>query len=245
MTEKLEQTGRVTLVTGASRGIGCAAALEIAKRGGHVIALARTQGGLEELDDAISKTPGSATLVPMDLRQPDSLFDLAKVVHERWGRLDGVIAAAGLLGVLSPLSQINPKTWGEAFTVNFQANFVLLRAFEPLLVESEAGRAVFLTSGASKNLRAYWSVYASSKAALDAMVTCWAKEMAPTNIKANLMNPGPVHTAMREQAMPGEDPNTLNKPERVAKLIADMAAPDWTRAAEWVAFNDLEDRYPA
>jgi len=245
MIDTPSHQGRVTLVTGASRGIGRAAALEIARRGGQVIALARTQGGLEELDDAVAALPGAATLAPLDLRQPDQLEQLAAVVRERWGRLDGLVGNAGLLGPLTPVSQIRPKDWADVFTINLHANWALIRCFEGLLKQSESGRAVFVTSGAAKTRRAYWAPYAASKAALDAMVECWAKELAPSAVTANLVNPGPTRTAMRAQAMPGEDPETLPAPEAVARLIADMAAADWTGTGEWVAFEDVAERYSA
>ncbi len=231
MTNTSTHAGRIALVTGASRGIGAAAALELARRGAHVILAARTQGALEALDDAIRAAGGAATLVPLDLRAPQSCDELARIVAERWGRLDALIGAAGILGPLTPVSQIEPNSWAEVFTVNFHANWALIRAFEPLLRSSEAGRAVFVTSGAARNARAYWGAYAASKAALDALVHSWAMELSATSIRANLVNPGPMRTAMRAAAFPGEDPKTLPAPEDIAPLIADMAGPDWTDTA--------------
>ena len=245
MTDKLTQKGRVTLVTGASRGIGYETALEIARRGGEVIALARTQGAREELDDAVADLPGATILVPLDLRQPENVEQLAKIVKDRWGRLDGLVGNAGLLGQLTPVSQIEPKVWGETFTVNFHANWALIRAFEGLLKQSEAGRAVFVTSGAARKHRAYWSAYAASKAALDAMVSCWAKELEPSNAKANLLNPGPTKTAMRAQAMPGEDPDSNPSPDAVARLIADMIEADYRKNDALIEFKDVAKHYSA
>ncbi len=240
MTTRKSHSGRIALVTGASRGIGAAAAKELARQGAHVILAARSQGGLEEVDDAIRAEGGSATLVPLDLREPQSCIELAKAIESRWGRLDALVAAAGVLGPLTPVSQIEPKLWAETFTVNFHANWALIRALEPLLKASDSGRAVFLTSGAVKSTRAYWSAYAASKAALDALVECWAKEMAATNVRANLVNPGPMRTAMRKAAFPGEDPQTLPPPEALAPLIADMAGPDYAENGAWVDFPTAE-----
>ena len=236
MTVENSQTGRIALVTGASRGIGAAAARELARRGAHVIIAARTQGGLEALDDAIRADGGSATLVPLDLREPQSCQELARIVGERWGRLDALVANAGVLGPLTPVAQISPKEWAEVFTVNFHANWALIRSFDALLRQSPAGRAVFVTTGATRSAPAFWAAYASSKAALEALVTSWANELGNSSVRANLINPGPVRTAMRKAAFPGEDPETLPPPEALAPLIAEMVSPNWTANGERIDF---------
>ena len=217
--------GRVAVVTGASRGIGRAVALALAREGSHVIAVARTQGGLEELDDEIREAGATATLAPFDLKDFDAIDRLGQAVYERWGRLDVLIGNAGVLGPLSPLGHVSPKAWDEVMAVNVTANWRLIRALDPLLRRSEAGRAVFLTSGAAHKLRAYWGPYSVSKAAVEALVKTYAAELATTKAKANLLNPGPIRTRMRAQAMPGEDPMSLEPPEAVAPAILDLAAP--------------------
>lgn len=219
--------GRVTLVTGASRGIGYACALELAKAGSHVIAVARTQGALEELDDVIRSFGGEATLVPMDLKQYDGIDQLGLAIHERWGRLDGLLANAGLLGEMAPLGHISPKKFEETLAVNVTANFRLIRSLDPLLQQSPSGRAVFMTSKAAQSRKAFWGIYAASKSALDAMVMSYAHENEKTNLKINLVTPGPVRTQMRAKAMPGEDPDTLRQPADIAKYIAPLLGPSW------------------
>ena len=217
--------GRVAVVTGASRGIGRAVALALAREGSHVIAVARTQGGLEELDDEIREAGATATLAPFDLKDFDAIDRLGQAVYERWGRLDVLIGNAGVLGPLSPLGHVSPKAWDEVMAVNVTANWRLIRALDPLLRRSEAGRAVFLTSGAAHKLRAYWGPYAVSKAAVEALIKTYAAELAISRAKANLFNPGPIRTRMRASAVPGEDPMTLETPEAVAPFILDLADP--------------------
>ncbi len=217
---------RVAVVTGASRGIGHAVAKELAKTGIHQVLVARTVGGLEELDDEIRGLGGSATLVPLDIKDMDALDRLGASIHERWGRLDALVANAGVLGVLSPLSQVKAKDWDETVAVNLTANWRLLRSLDPLLRSSDAGRAVFMTSGAARRAKAYWGPYSVTKAALEMMVRIYAQEVAMTPLRANLFNPGPVRTAMRAKAMPGEDPETLPRPAEVAPAIVDMLAPE-------------------
>jgi NAD(P)-dependent dehydrogenase (short-subunit alcohol dehydrogenase family) len=219
--------GKVVLVSGASRGIGYAAAREAARRGAHVIAIARTIGGLEELDDEIKRTGSSATLVPLDLRDGDAIDRLGLAIFERWGKLDGLIANAGVLGVLSPLTHISPAEFEKTFAINVTANFRLLRSFDLLLQKSDAGRAVFVSSSSARSSRPYWGLYAASKAALDAMVKSYAGEMAPTTVRANIFYPGAVRTAMRALAMPGEDPDTLPRPAVIAPKLVDMVTPDF------------------
>ena len=223
MTRELEN--RIAVVTGASRGIGKSAALALAKKGAHVIALARTQGGLEELDDDIKSAGGSASLVPMDLRKPEGIEQLGLITFERWKRLDILVGNAGVLGRLSPLGHIEPKTWDEVMAVNVTANWRLIRSFDPLLRQSDGGRAVFVTSGAARTIYAYWGPYAVSKAALEALAKTYAAETLTTAIKVNLLNPGPIRTRMRAQAMPGEDPDSLPPPEAVAEAFLPLALP--------------------
>ena len=223
MTQPL--SGKIALVTGASRGIGRATALELAKAGAHVVALARTVGGLEELDDEIQKTGGSATLVPLDIKDFTALDRLGASLYERFKKLDVLVGNAGQLGTLSPIGHIDPKTWDDVIAVNVTANFRLIRSLDPLLRASDAGRAVFITSGVARNVRAYWGLYAASKAALDAIVLAYAGELGKTNVKVNLFNPGPIRTRMRAKAMPGEDPLSLDTPEQAAEAILPLCLP--------------------
>jgi NAD(P)-dependent dehydrogenase (short-subunit alcohol dehydrogenase family) len=219
--------GRIAVVTGASRGIGRAAALALAEAGAHVVALARTQGALEELDDAIQAAGGTATLVPVDLKDFDALDRLGAGINERWGKLDILFGNAGLLGGLTPLGHYDPKVWDDVMAVNVTANWRLIRSLDPLLRMSDAGRAIFVSSGAAHKCTAYWGVYSVSKAALEALVRTYAAETATTPVKAMLVNPGPLRTRMRAAAMPGEDANTLRTPEDLAPHIVRLASPDW------------------
>lgn len=230
--------GRVTLVTGATRGLGYASALALAEAGSHIIATGRTQGGLEDLDDAIKSAGGDCTLVPMDLKNPDGIDQLGAAIFKRWGRLDGLMANAGVLGDITPAPHIEPKTFDEILAVNLTANYRLIRSFDPLLRNSEAGRAIFLTSGVASSRRAYWSGYAASKAGLEAFVQCYAKEMTITNVKVNLLNPGALRTAMRAKALPGEDPATLPEPADAARLVVEMLSPKYEKHDNIVAFRD-------
>lgn len=233
----MTETKRIALVTGASRGIGKAVAIELAKRNWRVIAIARAQKALEQLDDRIRDMGGEATLIPLDLRDLNAIDQLAAPLFERFGKIDALAACAGVLGSLTPVQQATPGIMDETITVNFLANQRLIRALHPLLRESDAGRAVFLTSGVAKNPRAYWAPYAASKAALDALVTSYAAELNVTPIKANLFNPGATRTAMRQKAFPGEDPMTLPTPEEVAPAIVDMLEPGYTQNGAWVQFE--------
>ncbi len=233
MAEKILE-GRVALVTGASRGIGAAVAKLFAAQGAHIIALARTVGGLEELDDAIAAVGGSATLVPQDLADLDAIDRLGAALHERFGKLDILVANAGVLGVLSPIAHVDPKVWDETMLLNVTVNYRLIRAMEPLLRLSDAGRAIFVTSGVTRAPRAYWGPYGTSKAALDYMVGTWAQEVAKTSIRVNLLNPGATRTGMRAAAMPGEDPMTLPAPEDIAPAFLDLASPACTKHGETV-----------
>ncbi len=239
MTDKILD-GRVTLVTGASRGIGYQAAIALAKAGSHIIATARTQGGLEDLDDAIKAEGGECTLVPMDLKNGDGIDQLGKVINDRWGKLDGFLANAGVLGEITPAPHTTPKTWDNVMAVNLTANYRFIRSLDPLLRASDAGRAVFLTSGVAQTHRAYWGAYAASKAALEAFVSCYAKEVAVTKVKINLLNPGATRTAMRAKAMPGEEPAILPNPADLAPLIVEMLSPDYALNDTVVAFRQTD-----
>jgi NAD(P)-dependent dehydrogenase (short-subunit alcohol dehydrogenase family) len=220
--------GRIAVVTGASRGIGYAAALGLAEAGAHVIAVARTTGGLEELDDAIRAKGGSATLVPLDLKDFAGIDRLGGVIFERWGKLDILFGNAGILGVVTPLAHLEPKVWENALAINVTANWRLIRSFDPLLRRSDAGRALFVTSGITKSLRPYWGSYSITKAALEALVRTYAGEVTNTSVRANLFSPGALRTHMRAQAMPGEDPETLERPDVVVPDIVRMLSPDYT-----------------
>ena len=226
-------TSRIALVTGASRGIGYATALALAKAGAHVIAVARTQGGLEELDDEIRKAGGSATLVPLNLTDIEGIARLGAALNERHGKLDILIGNAGVAGPSSPLGHIEPRQWNDVLTVNVAANFQLIRCMEPLLRQSDAGRAVFVTSSAASKAPAYLGPYAASKAALEALVRSWAYETATTSVRVNLFNPGPVRTRMRATIMPGEDPLTLDTPAQVAEFIVPLCGPEWTESGKF------------
>jgi NAD(P)-dependent dehydrogenase (short-subunit alcohol dehydrogenase family) len=221
-------SGRVALVTGASRGIGRAAALALAGAGAHVIMVARTVGGLEEVDDEVKKLGGAATLVPLDMRDFDGFYRLAAAINERYQRLDILIGNAAIGGQRSPLDHIDPKAWDDAFAINVTANFHLIRAMAPLVRATKAGRAVFITSGAATNARAYAGPYSASKAALDALARTYAAETSSTAIRVNLFNPGPTRTRMRAAVMPGEDPMTLPTPEDVAEKIVELCLPGVT-----------------
>src|ERR1043166_4157277 len=223
---------RLALVTGASRGIGYAAARALAKAGAHIIAVARTQGGLEELDDEIRKDGGSATLVPLSLTDTDGIARLGAALHERHGKLDILVGNAGVPGPSSPLGHIELKQWTDAFAINATANFQLIRCMEPLLKQSDAGRAVFVTAGAASKAYAYRGPYAASKAALETLVRVWANETASLPLRVNLFSPGPVRTRMRAIVFPGEDPMTLETPERAAEFIVPMCSPEWTETGK-------------
>ncbi|HTM76769.1 MAG TPA: SDR family NAD(P)-dependent oxidoreductase [Devosia sp.] len=221
--------GKVVLVTGASRGIGYASAREAARRGAHVVAVARTVGGLEELDDEIQDLGSSATLVPLDLRDGDAIDRLGAAIFVRWGALDGLVANAGMLGTLSPLPHVAPEEFDKVMAVNVTANYRLLRATDLLLRQADAGRAVFVSSSSARSARPYWGLYAASKAAVDAMVKSYAGEIAQTSVRANVFYPGAVRTAMRAKAMPGEDPDTLPRPADIAARLIDLVAPKLTQ----------------
>ena len=213
---------RIALVTGASRGIGRAVAIGLARAGAHVVLLARTVGGLEEVDDEIRAFGGTATLVTLDLRQSEKVDALGPTLYQRWGKLDILVANAGVLGPISPLPHITADAWNEVIDVNLTANWRLIRSLDPILRRSDAARAVFVSSGAALAKNAYWGPYSVSKAGLEALVKTYAHEVASTPIKVNLLNPGPVRTTMRQRAFPGENPATLPEPEALVPLFLDL-----------------------
>jgi NAD(P)-dependent dehydrogenase (short-subunit alcohol dehydrogenase family) len=226
MTGKL--AGKVALVTGASRGLGRSAALALAKEGAHVIAMARTQGGLTELDDEIRGLGGSATLVPADMKDFDAIDRLGAAIFERWKRLDILVGNAGVLGKLTPVPHVDPKLWDDVMAVNVTANYRLIRSLDALLRAADAGRAVFVTSGLAHKCWAYWGPYSISKAALEAMVKTYAAETATSSLRVNCFSPGPTRTKMRSLAMPGEDPDSLPHPDDVAAQIIPMCLDNFT-----------------
>ena len=239
---------KIALVTGASRGIGAAAALALAEQGAHVVAAARTVGGLEELDDKIKAAGGSATLVPLDMKDSDGIARLALALNERYGRLDVLVGNAGVLTTPSPVGHIEPKDWDNVIAVNVTANWHLIRALDPLLKRSAAGRAVFVTSAVAYMARPYFSLYALSKAALDTLVRAYAAECADTKVRANLFSPGQTRTRMMATAFPGIDPMTLPTPDEVVKTLVPLCTPACTENGRLYDFRVkkfLDFRTPA
>ena len=243
-------TGRVAVVTGASRGIGYFIARQMAAAGAHVIAVARTVGGLEELDDQIkaekAKTgKGDATLVPLDLTDMAGIDRLGGAIHERWGKLDILVANAGVLGVIAPIGHVEAKTFDKVMTINVTSTWRLIRSVDPLLRLSDAGRAIVMSSGAAHSGRAFWAPYAASKAAVEALSRSWADETRNMKLRVNAFDPGATRTAMRAQAMPGEDPQTLPHPSEVAAWVLPLASPELTetglifqaRQKRWVSYQ--------
>ena len=218
--------GRIALITGASRGIGAAVARRFATEGAQLILAARTVGGLEEIDDDVKAAGGSATLIPADLLDMDQIDRIGGAIHDRFGRLDVLVGNAGTLGILSPVGHVAPAVWEETMTLNATVNYRLIRSFDPLLRLSDAGRAIFVSSGAAHGVHPYWGPYAASKAALEALVRTYAGEIAKTNIRANIVDPGAVRTAMRAQAFPGEDPDKLRSADEIAEIFVALAEPD-------------------
>ena len=227
--------GRIALITGASRGIGAAVARRFAAEGAQLVLVARTTGGLEEVDDEVRKISGErATLVPLDLTDYAGIDNLSAALYKRFGRLDTLIGNAGELGMLSPMGHIDPETWDRVIAVNLTANWRLIRSFDPLLRRSDAGRAVFVTSTVGHQARGYWSAYSVSKAALEMMVKIYAAENTETNIRANLLNPGPTRTAMRALAMPGEDPKTVKTSDSITNEFVRLSEPACTLNGETI-----------
>ncbi|MGV8939508.1 MAG: SDR family NAD(P)-dependent oxidoreductase [Allorhizobium sp.] len=223
---------RIALVTGASRGIGYFTALELAKAGAHVIACARTVGGLEDLDDAIKAAGGSATLVPFDLSDMNAIDALGASINERWGKLDIFVANAGMLGTISPIGHVEAKVFERVMNLNVTATWRLIRSLEPLLVKSDAGRALILSSGAAHKCRPFWGPYSASKAAVEALARTWAAETQRLPLRILSVDPGATRTAMRAQAMPGEDPDTLQHPSVVAKALTGLCGPEQTETGK-------------
>ncbi|MEO3387730.1 SDR family NAD(P)-dependent oxidoreductase [Mesorhizobium sp. CAU 1741] len=233
MTSPLNLSGRVAVVTGASRGIGYFIAKELAAAGAHVVAVARTVGGLEELDDEIKAEKslsgkGEATLVPLDITDSAGIDRLGGAIHERWGKLDIMVANAGILGVIAPIGHVEAKVFEKVMAINVTSTWRLIRSLDPLLRLSDAGRAVIMSSGAAHSARAFWGPYAASKAAVEAMARSWADETKSLSMRVNSVNPGATRTAMRAQAMPGEDPQTLPHPSDVAARIVPLVSPSLT-----------------
>ncbi len=220
--------GRLALVTGATRGIGRAVAIAFAKEGAHLVLVGRTAGALEEVDDEIRALGREATLLTLDLRKMDKIDALGPTLYQRWDKLDIFVGNAGVLGPLSPLGHISADAWTEVIDVNLNANFRLLRTLDPLLKRSDAGRVIMVSSGAANSQPAYWGPYAASKAGLEALIGCYAHEVANSAIRANIVNPGPIRTRMRAKAFPGEDANTLRTPEDIAEAFVRLAEPGCT-----------------
>lgn len=230
---------RIALVTGASRGIGRAAALALAGAGAQIVAVAQTTGALESLDDEIRALTGQpATLVPMDIGASDGLDQLGLAIHQRFGRLDILVHAAAILGPMTPVAHIEPKHWDRVVAVNLTASYRLIRSMEPLLRVSEHPRAIFLTSGRAARPKAFWGPYGVTKAGLEHMVRTWADELEQTKIRAVLLDPSIMRTRMRAEAMPGEDPNTLPDPSEIGPLIVELAQADLGLPTASVVFSD-------
>jgi len=234
--------GKIALVTGASRGIGAAVAERFAREGAHVVLAARTVGGLEEVDDAVRGAGGTATLVPVDLRDFIKIDELAARLFDRWGRLDILVGNAAEFGVFSPLGHIDPSTWAEVMDLNLTANWRLIRAMDPLLRAAPTGRAIFVTSGVARGVFSYWGPYAVSKAGLEMLVKIYAGEISQTRVRANLIDPGIVRTRLRARACPGEDPARLPSPGSVTNAFLALALPECTRNGEMVMASAISSR---
>ena len=229
--------GKVALVTGASRGIGRAIAKALALQGAHVVALARTKGGLEELDDEIRAAGGEISLVRLDLKDGAKIDALGPTLYERWKRLDIFVGNAGILGPLSPLGHISEADWSAELAINLTANWRLLRTLDPILRLAPAAGVLFMTSGAAERCRAYWGPYSVSKAALDALAKTYAHEVASTNVKVNLLDPGRIRTRMRAQAYPGEDEKTVPAPDAIVPLALSLLTPEVTTSGDLHVFE--------
>ncbi len=246
MTENKRQSGRIALITGATRGIGRAVAKMLAEQGAHVILTGRVTGALEEVDDEIRDMGGKATLIQLDLRKGDLIDQLGPTIFQRWGKLDVLVGNAGVLGPLSPLPHITTDAWNMVMDINLNANWRLIRTLDPLLQRSKAGRAVFMSSGAAVGKYAYWGPYAVSKAGLEALVKTYALEVENTKVRANVINPGPTRTQMRAKAFPGENPLILPTPEDIAPLVGEMISPEYTQNGHvvsgkaWLKENEVK-----
>jgi NAD(P)-dependent dehydrogenase (short-subunit alcohol dehydrogenase family) len=224
----------IALITGASRGIGAATAVELARLGAHVVITARTQGGLEETDDTIRAIGGSATLLPLDLAEGTQVDAIGPSLHQRFGRLDILVHNAGALGRLTPVAHILPNDWADALGVNLNATWHLIRTCDPLLRNAAAGRAVFVTDARAREPKAYWGAYGTTKAAMEHLVLTWTDEVRTTRLRVNLFDPGPTATRLRANAMPGEDPRTVTQPAQVATALAALCVPAETRHGELI-----------
>jgi NAD(P)-dependent dehydrogenase (short-subunit alcohol dehydrogenase family) len=227
---------RIALITGASRGIGRATARLFAREGAHVLLLARHQKTLETVDDEIKAEGGKASIIPLDLEDGPMIDSLGPSLYSRFGKLDTLVGNAGVLGGLRPLTHIPSDVWERVLAVNLTANWRLIRTLDPLLRRSDAGRVIFVTSPrAAAQGRAYWAPYSVSKAGLETLAKTYANETADSAIRVNLVDPGATATAMRAEAFPGENQETLNKPAAVAEVILRLALPDYTESGEIVA----------
>jgi len=227
--------GKIALITGASRGIGAAVALRFAAEGAHVVLVARTVGGLEEVDDAVRAQGGSATLVPIDLRDFAKIDELGAVLYQRYGRLDALVGNAAEFGHMAPLGHIDPKLWGDIIDLDLTANWRLIRAMDPLLRRAPAGRAIFVTSRLGRDALPYYGAYAVAKAGLETLVRLYAGEVAAlTNVRANLIDPGVARTRLRAAIYPGEDPDTVPPPEQVTDVFVELALAECTKNGEIV-----------
>lgn len=243
MTETPDLSGRIALVTGASRGIGYQIAKQMAAAGAHVIAVARTVGGLEDLDDEIKAAGGQATLVPLDLTDMGGIDRLGGAINERWGKLDILVANAGVLGVIAPIGHVEAKVFEKVMAVNVTSTWRMIRSVDPLLRKSDAGRAILLSSGVAHSARAFWAPYAASKAAVEVLGRSWADETRNMPLRVNCVNPGATRTAMRAQAMPGENPDTLPTPAEIAAKILPLASPALRETG--MLFQAREERFVA
>jgi NAD(P)-dependent dehydrogenase (short-subunit alcohol dehydrogenase family) len=237
-TNKGRLAGRIALITGAGRGLGRAVALEMAKEGAHIIALGRHSNILEKLDDDIKAVGGTATLIPSDLMNGDGLDQVGHDIFKRWGKIDIVVGNAGVLGPLSPIGHIKPDKWDELLAVNLTANYRLIRSMDMLLRKSDAGRVIMVSSSAANKANPFWGGYGTTKAALEMLTLTYANEMIDTDVKINVINPGPTRTKMRAQAFPGEDPETLTTPEEVAKLFIELADPNFKETGKVYSYPE-------
>lgn len=240
---QIDLTGRIALVTGASRGIGYFTAKHLAAAGAHVIAVARSVGGLEELDDEIKAAGGQATLVPLDITDMPALDRLGGAINDRWGKLDILVANAAILGVISPIGHVEAKTFEKVMTVNVVSTWRLIRSVDPLLRKSDAGRAIILSSNAAHSARAFWAPYAASKAAVETLARSWADETRNMALRVNAFDPGRTRTAMRAQAVPGEDPSMVPHPSEVAAKILVLANPSLTETG--LIYQASQNRFAA
>lgn len=239
MTDKI-LNGKTAVITGASRGIGASVAKEFARLGAHVILIARTIGGLEKVDDEIKAMGGKATLMPLDLFDLDALDNLGPTLHQHFPKIDIFVGNAAMLGTLAPLGHLKPDEFQRVMDLNVMANFRLIRTLDPLLKASDAGRVVFVTSGITGDLKAYWGEYAVSKVALEALAKVYAAECASSNVRVNILDPGRVRTAMRAQAYPGEDPMIRPHPDDIVHYFVDLVKDDCTKNGETVAVPSVK-----